>query len=255
MVFAQQSSSTTTTITTEQSYPYSFQVLGYTTSDPILLDRFGYGSEMDLLAHDGQLNDSMMQNRVIVHLRADAQMTDDKLEPANGMLRGTVDDYMVNPFDPVGLDIKTGTTVTFWADSGHHSIECINHQDLLPEGSAPVVPGHIYSFTFLKPGHYRIIDGFVAGAAGTDNQGLLIKVHGNECAMSDIYPGFGVVSSTTQTTTETTQVETTTQQQSTIPWVEMEKPNVESDVPSPPPPAPAPAPAPPKARVRDTDSK
>lgn len=257
----------TTTTTTTTYYPYTFDVLGYDASQPILMDRFGYGSERDLLAYDGGYRDDMMQNRVVVHLRNDALFTNDRMNPGiNDMQRGMTEGLKVDAFDPAELEIETGTTVTFWADSGHHALECHNH-DIFP-GSIPLTTGQIYSYTFLEPGYYRIRDGFLLGPSNIDIEGLMIRVKGHSKTMADVYPGvYGYVApasamvlESTDTTTETAINLQTKENGTIIPFpgagdsqtgqAPPAQPTVESDVPTP-----APAPASKPVRVRDSDSK
>jgi plastocyanin len=228
------SNTTTTTTQTQNIYSYpSVQVLGYRTAPVDLYSMYnGYDSMYNLengtiVGYDAYGNPIKADflknggNRVMVRLNEDDNLGP-QLDTERGFERGMAD-FPISNFNPQLLDISTGTTVTFFAESGHHSLEPLDVSGL--DQSVPLVPGQIFNFTFNHPGHYRMVDGF--GGLPTYNggvQGLLIRVRGDDLGENGtlpptasvyfqqlgLYPAAVGSSSGETTSTSTTQESTTT---------------------------------------------
>jgi plastocyanin len=145
-------------------------------------DREGYGSSFDLNQgrSDVYLNGEttridLERSRVSVRMTGDAYYEPSVLM-SDGFERG-----MANPkvtqFSADELDISTGTTVTFWADTGHHSITAMDGP-LAMVDEARIDTGRTWSHTFNTPGKYWFEDGFGGGPTGDRSVGILVKVTG-----------------------------------------------------------------------------
>jgi plastocyanin len=212
----------------------------------------GYGSTLDLMGSDGLYNSALMAHRVVVKLH-EMRPFDEGI--GNGTDQGLLDADDRFPFDPPKLEINTGTTVTFWAENGHHALESFDSA-LIPQ-SIPLVGGQIFNMTFLNPGYYEIHDGF-----GTNP--LTIRVNGNAMSWADVMAMYGATliqaqsTSVEETTTRSTTIEETTVQEDKSSTTE------ETTVSTPPAPVvqqPAPVEVLPErtsprpVRVRDRDMK
>jgi len=185
--------STTTTTTTSSSTT----VLGYRVQPTMLYTMYnGYDSEYLLnngmiVGYDSVGNPikaDFLHNggtRVLVRLTPDNTWDIPQIDMERGFDRGLVA-VPVQNFDPEFLDIKTGTTVTFLVDTGHHVIEPVDVKGL--DQSIPLTSGQIFNFTFNEPGHYRIMDGFGGGPTYDEPGGLMIRVTGQNLGANGTLP-------------------------------------------------------------------
>jgi plastocyanin len=191
-------------------------------------DLEGYGTMYDLNRGYSQqsLNGftttvDLTQNRSLVKLTADALY-----EPAemisDGFSRG-VNGTPVTQFDALRIDIQTGTTLTFWADTGHHNIVEVHGPVKMADDMTMIDTSRTYSHTFYTPGNYRFVDGF--GGGPNEMPGILVHVRGPQrYAYMETTSTVSSIDTTTATAEETTTVIEPTAEVKPIVQVEATKP-------------------------------
>jgi len=152
-------------------------------SDP--WQRDGYGTMYDLnvgyspaFFNGAVTNVDLTANRVLVKMTPDTYWS--------YWVDRDVRDHPVTQFssqDPVAgfptntLEIKTGTTVTFWADTGHYVL-AERTGPVAMDGEAPIDTSRTWSHTFNTPGVYRFVNSCGGGPTGERMPGLFIEVTG-----------------------------------------------------------------------------
>jgi hypothetical protein len=186
-------------------------------------EREGYGSTLDLnrgsveLYLNGHFSRVDLQgNRVPFRMTADSYY-DPFVLLSDNFERGMADPR-VTQFSFDSLEISTGTTVTFWADTGHHSVMELDGPIVMVD-EACIDTGRTWSHTFNTPGYYRFEDGFGGGPTGSASAGLIVHVTGPQ--MYTYLETSTCVSSVIETTTVTTQEKTNTDS-SSAPQVQVE---------------------------------
>jgi hypothetical protein len=190
-------------------------------------DRNGYGDMYDLnrghtIAYlDGTLTDiDLNANRVDVKLTADAYYEPSQMGPSDGFERGLLGPQCTN-FDADVVEIQTGTTVTFWADTGHHAISEYDGPVVM-DREAPIDTSRTWSHTFNTPGWYRFKDDFGGGPTQDKLAGIFIHVKGPQV--------YSYIETTSTVALLPSTVTTTQQEQTTIQTTEVPTPQPQVQV-------------------------
>jgi hypothetical protein len=214
--------STTTTVRGSDGMLYTTTVVptvevdAFRTGRADIWGREGFGSMYDLnndhsqaFMYGAPITVDLKQNRALV------MMSDDGLyEPAallsDGFSRG-LNSYPVTQFSAQRIEIETGTTVTFWADTDHHGIDQLDGPVMM-SGEAIIDTSRTFSHTFNTPGDYRFIDGFGGGPMGSESPGIIIHVTGPQrYTYAETTTTVAYLDTTTSTVSEEKRTEISTQ--------------------------------------------